>query len=517
MGEFKHDGLAVPGRVVLAHEPPFALGKANVDPATRQIEVAGRRETLEPRVMQVLVALARADGAIVTRDELIELCWDGRIVTDDAINRVLSRIRQIAADIGGGSFSIETIARVGYRLTESGRTRAARPPAIDKIAEPQGQSRRAILVAAGVAAAGAGLLAWQQPWRHRPPARARELFRRGDSARREATASELPQARDYFQEAVRIDPLYSDAWGALAFSYIPLIGSDTAPEGPETARLVRSAAERALALDPGNADAQVALLAYMPWYRHWASFELSSSALLRHFPRHWDLRTLTGLFYYDVGRWEPGIDQFAVILRDQPLLPVAQAALARGLWYAGRLQEAESALSSGIERWPAYFPLWDLRWWFLAVNGRLDEADLMARNQQSQPFGLSPTSIPRRFAFVQALRTHAASDIDKALSYFHLMAGTGRDGVPRTIQACAALGRIDEAFSGCAGYFFDEGPFAHREAPVSRYSQLTTHFLFGVPTAGMRTDPRFADLLRRTGLEDYWRQTRTIPDFRRTA
>jgi len=117
MGEFKHDGLAVPGRVVLAHEPPFALGKANVDPATRQIEAAGRSETLEPRVMQVLVALARAGGSIVTRDELINRCWDGRIVGEDAINRTLSRIRQVAADIGGGSFKIETVTKVGYRIS----------------------------------------------------------------------------------------------------------------------------------------------------------------------------------------------------------------------------------------------------------------------------------------------------------------------------------------------------------------------------------------------------------------
>src|SRR4029079_2415920 len=77
---------------------------------------ADRSEILEPRVMQVLVALARAGGAIVTRDELIERCWNGRIVTDDAITRPLSQIRQIAADIGEGSFGIQTITKVGYRL-----------------------------------------------------------------------------------------------------------------------------------------------------------------------------------------------------------------------------------------------------------------------------------------------------------------------------------------------------------------------------------------------------------------
>ena len=132
MGEWRHDGLATPGRITLAHEPSLTLGKLRIDPATRQVATADRRESLEPRVMQVLVALARANGAIVTRDELTELCWDGRIVGEDALNRTLSRIRHVAADIGEGSFKVETITKVGYRLVEQGdvaRKRPAKPEA----------------------------------------------------------------------------------------------------------------------------------------------------------------------------------------------------------------------------------------------------------------------------------------------------------------------------------------------------------------------------------------------------
>ena len=129
MGVTKHDGLAIPGRVVLAHEHPFTLGVLAIEPAMRQATVDGRSETLEPRVMQVLVALARAEGGIVTRDELTERCWDGRIVGDDAINRALSRVRQVAAGVGGGSFAVETIARVGYRLTKVPAQAAASPAA----------------------------------------------------------------------------------------------------------------------------------------------------------------------------------------------------------------------------------------------------------------------------------------------------------------------------------------------------------------------------------------------------
>jgi DNA-binding winged helix-turn-helix (wHTH) protein len=71
--------------------------------------------------MQVLVALAEAQGRVLTRDELIERCWGGIVVGDNAINRVISRIRQIASDFGMDSFQLETITKVGYRMVVPAR------------------------------------------------------------------------------------------------------------------------------------------------------------------------------------------------------------------------------------------------------------------------------------------------------------------------------------------------------------------------------------------------------------
>jgi DNA-binding winged helix-turn-helix (wHTH) protein/TolB-like protein len=103
--------------VDLAREAAFSLGRMTVHPATREVVADGAPETLEPRVMQVLVALARRRGGVVSRDELILSCWGGRAVGDDAINRCIARIRRLAETCGG--FSLETIPRVGYRLSEA--------------------------------------------------------------------------------------------------------------------------------------------------------------------------------------------------------------------------------------------------------------------------------------------------------------------------------------------------------------------------------------------------------------
>lgn len=105
------------GEIDLAREADFLLGRLQVRPSLREIRVGGRAETLEPRVMQVLVLLSRADGAVVSRDQLIECCWGGRIVGEDAINRCIAKVRRVAELDGNESFAIETVTRVGYRLS----------------------------------------------------------------------------------------------------------------------------------------------------------------------------------------------------------------------------------------------------------------------------------------------------------------------------------------------------------------------------------------------------------------
>lgn len=102
----------------LAETPDFDLGGLRVRPAHREVRIDGERREIEPRVMQVLVALASARPGMVSRDRLIETCWDGRIVGDDAINRCIVALRHLAKKISPEPFVIETVPRVGYCLIE---------------------------------------------------------------------------------------------------------------------------------------------------------------------------------------------------------------------------------------------------------------------------------------------------------------------------------------------------------------------------------------------------------------
>src|SRR5205085_2233802 len=139
-------------RIDLAETPGFFLCTLRVEPAQLKMSAAdGRTERLQPRVMQVLVALASANGAIVSRDSLIESCWDGRIVGEDAITRVIVKLRHLADGIGAGAFAIETVSKIGYRLERL----APDATAPEAAAGGLGVSRRWAVAGASAAAVGA--------------------------------------------------------------------------------------------------------------------------------------------------------------------------------------------------------------------------------------------------------------------------------------------------------------------------------------------------------------------------
>ncbi len=158
------DRLDLKSPVDLAREADFWLGASRVSPSTREVLRGTEREMLEPRAMQVLVALFQANGRVVSRDELISRCWEGRIVGEDAINRAIGRLRRLSEVDSEASFVIETIPRVGFRLM------AGQPVPETEVRSAGGtpaRKRNSLWAAASVAiiaiAAAAAWLLWPAP------------------------------------------------------------------------------------------------------------------------------------------------------------------------------------------------------------------------------------------------------------------------------------------------------------------------------------------------------------------
>jgi DNA-binding winged helix-turn-helix (wHTH) protein/tetratricopeptide (TPR) repeat protein/TolB-like protein len=167
---FDLSGLAVPSRLPLAHVPRFALGPLSVEPPLRQITAGnGQSEMLEPLVLQALIALSTARGHTLSRDDLVAACWDGRIVSDDAINRVISKLRRVLTDLAGEGIRLETVPKVGYRRVVQGDEAVERhtlhvPPATPGKPDAARPRRTAALAGAlalaATAVAGSALAYW---------------------------------------------------------------------------------------------------------------------------------------------------------------------------------------------------------------------------------------------------------------------------------------------------------------------------------------------------------------------
>lgn len=105
----------------------FRVGDCVVDRPSGRVTRTGAATHIEPRVMDVLVALANAGGNTVSRDDLIKSAWGHTCVTDEALSRCISLIRQALGDDCRAPRIIETIPKRGYRLLAAVETDAARP------------------------------------------------------------------------------------------------------------------------------------------------------------------------------------------------------------------------------------------------------------------------------------------------------------------------------------------------------------------------------------------------------
>jgi DNA-binding winged helix-turn-helix (wHTH) protein/predicted ATPase len=94
----------------------FRIGPWLVQPSLNVICKHGTTVHLEPKVMEVLVCLAKRAGEAVPRAYLLETVWPGTFVTDDALKRCVFELRRAFNDDASKPDIIETIPKRGYRM-----------------------------------------------------------------------------------------------------------------------------------------------------------------------------------------------------------------------------------------------------------------------------------------------------------------------------------------------------------------------------------------------------------------
>jgi DNA-binding winged helix-turn-helix (wHTH) protein/tetratricopeptide (TPR) repeat protein len=504
-----------PERIVLAHEPPFRIGEAEFRPATREVIFDGATSIVEPRVMQLLVALHRADGAVVSKDDLTELCWEGRVVGEDAINRVVSRARAVSEKQAGRQFRLETITKVGYRLVNgNGAAQAPQAPVPDPANESdKGIQRRDILVGGialgAVAAAGAG---WTILHHDPTPPEAQLLIANARSSIREGTVDEVDNAIAKLRLAVEIAPNSAEAWGMLAFAYMASAKSAPSPDRPALAARGNAAIQRALSLEPYQPDALTAQILSTRQYRNWYNYEMALRSALARNPDHPVLNCLMAFQLVQVGRDAEAVGYSQKGVKDFPLSANLHVCETVTLWDLGRLDEAEAALDRAFALMPRYYGLWFTKLYFLMYNGRAGEAAAMIADKNSRPLGIPDWNYDLTAAQVNALASGDAASVRHTIDLWKTAPDRGTGFTENAAIFAGFAGDNDEAFRLLNALYFNRGSkmadtYFAKEQGIYSGVERHTFTLFRRPILGIHRDPRFGAMTGELGLDEYWRRT----------
>ena len=76
---------------------------------------------VEPRVMDVLVALCTHAGDVLSADDLLHLCWDRSVVGENQVHKAIAQLRRILGDSASNPRYIENIRKRGYRTVAAVR------------------------------------------------------------------------------------------------------------------------------------------------------------------------------------------------------------------------------------------------------------------------------------------------------------------------------------------------------------------------------------------------------------
>ena len=317
--------------------------------------------------------------------------------------------------------------------------------------------------------------------------KAYQLYLKGRYYWAKRTPETLKKALEYFRQAVEEDPDYALACAGLADCYI-VLGWQGVVAPKEGLPKAKAAAMKAVGLDDDLAEAHTALancLALHDWNWMGAERELQRSIQLD--PAYWYAYTLYGLFLAALGRHEEAIEAVRRGEKLEPLLPVIEHHVAWVLYMAGLYDRAIDHCCKALEIEPNYALL---HWWLAQAyeqTGQFKKAVTESKKALHLAGG--------ELSFLAGFLGHALAVAGRKVEAQEILRDLiGLSNVkysePFGIAAIhAGLGERDQAFEWLQKSCDEMSPF------VSMFLKVDPKF------ESLRSDPRFADLLRRMNLQ----------------
>ncbi|HEY7543790.1 MAG TPA: winged helix-turn-helix domain-containing protein, partial [Blastocatellia bacterium] len=300
--------------------------------------------------------------------------------------------------------------------------------------------------------------------------RGRYLWNRGD---RESVAKSV----EYFKQAIEKDPRYAAAFAGLADSY-RLLGMYYAMLPAESYPKAKEAAQRAVEIDPSNAEAYVSLgtIAFRyewKWEEAEQNFlraiEINPSLGLAHHDYSW--------FLVSMGRLNEGIEQMKLAQRLDPLSPLANSDVGWVYLMARRYDEAIEQIKRTLEIEPRFGSALACLERAYTLKGEHREALEVLSRESGQTSADIKSGDPQR-----EVKAIYRARLDRRLE---AMKKTRRSSYDLAVLY-AAVDERDQAFEWIERAFEERDPML-----VSIRSDPAVDVL--------RADPRFDRLLKRMG------------------
>ena len=443
----------------MATREVFHFDEFTLDVQERRLLRGAEAVRLSPKAYDVLVALVRQQGRLVTKDELLRRLWPESFVEEGSLNVYVSALRKALGEDAHRPVYIETVARSGYRFIAA----VTGDPAHEKPLTPSAITR---------------------------PVELYELIGRGRSHLLSGSYFELPAAVDAFRSAIEVDPTYAPAHAGLARARCVQAAFRAMPHQEAFAE-AKASALRALAMDSASADAQVALgtvLFLSEW--DWMAAERSLQRALEINPDHTEALLQYGSLQEALGRLEDGLHCKQQALARDPRSAGVLAQIAISYWHQRKYDDTLVWAQRALEVDPkhvqacqfinkAYLKIGDVdrfaEWTVSqAIAWGLPEAKVAVLKQVTadmlQVYAMA--GLPGVRGFFVGLITNPQMDFDPLLkmAFFRAM-------------LYGAAGRLDEAFD-CL------------DQAIANRDPALVHLAVAPEWDSMHGDPRFAKRLQ---------------------
>jgi TolB-like protein/Tfp pilus assembly protein PilF len=94
----------------------FVFGDYVLDPDRRELTRGSEAIAVGPQVFDLLLYLVRNREHVVSKDELLDVVWGGRIVSESTLTSHINAARKAIGDSGREQLLIRTVARKGFRF-----------------------------------------------------------------------------------------------------------------------------------------------------------------------------------------------------------------------------------------------------------------------------------------------------------------------------------------------------------------------------------------------------------------